>query len=360
MDLGGMRSPIVDVVEAVGRVNIRNFEELSSEELLAELVPKTGELVADAMAGIDAIAERSGALAASQTPGDLAGRGPASPAEGASEASSPAESFERTLDSLVDNAAPSAEGVDDIAFIARLELGERKRRLTALGAGRARIDVLGECERTLRGVRKSLSALDRAVSDAFGVPRLLHYESELETSLRVRQCYARFRQQILGDGEEVDELGKVRARLREAGTAIAVLIGRSIYPELRVRDRLQIRELQARILTWLRGAENDRASGIRLFEDLAAFARLLAEVNNREELLVHDAAVVTEAYDELFAGRAAPRDPIPPYLCARLQSLSGLDDEVDALLAAKPPWDRGHWERVLTRLRHRFATAGPS
>ena len=347
--LEGIRAPLIDIVEEIGRVNVRDFEGRPAAELVIELQPIVAVLVDRAIAAMDEVVDEAVARCAG-----------ASEAAGPSDREASADAalddrFELALDSLVDQTDPTVQAIDDIAFVARMELRQRRSRLAALTADRSRIDILSECERALRGVRKSLGALDQTMSDTLGLPRRLGYESELHVSLRVRRCYARFRRQILDGGEPSYE--EVHPRLRAAGTVIAVLIGRDIYPELRIRDRLQIRELQDRILAWLRAGRDDLAGGLRLYQDLAAFVGMLTEVNNRQELVAHDAALVEEAHGQLSADASDGESLIPLPLLRKLDALRGLDDEVDALLDEPEPRDRGAWESIVARLRVRLHSA---
>lgn len=336
---------MVAIVDAISELNLRHFEERPADELVRELKPVATGFVDQATAAIDAVTTRSSGEPASS---------PAEPDASGDRREVPLDDrFEIALDSLVDQAAPALQAIDDIAFVARMELRQRRARLAALGPDHSRIDILSECERALRGVRKSLSALDQAIADAWRVPRRLDYRPELETSLRVRRCYAKFRNQILGDGEPGRE--DVYSRLRAAGTAIAMLVGRDIYPELRIRDRLQIRELQARILTWLEDGTSDLHAGLNVFQDLAAFVGMLREINNRQELMTHDAEAVAELCEALEREREDA--PIPDTLYPRLESLRGLDDEIDGLLDRPSPHDRSAWRPPLERLRFHLAAA---
>ncbi len=347
--LKGLRAPLTEIVEEIGRFDIRGYEGWPAAELVTDLQPIAAGLVERAIAAIDEVIGETVARCAGASEA-------AAPLDrGASTDAELDDRFEFALDSLVDQTDPTIQAIDDIAFVARLEFRQRRSRLAALTAERSRIDILSECERGLRGVRKSLSALDQIMSDTLGLPPGLGYESELQTSLRVRRCYARFRRQILEGGEPgYDE---VYPRLRAAGTVIAVLVGRDIYPELRIRDRLQIRELQDRILSWLRTGRDDLAGGIRLYQDLAAFVGMLTEVNNRQELVAHDAALVEDAHDQLTADAIDGERPIPPELFRRLDALRGLDDEVDELLDAAEPRDRAAWKSLLARLRARLCAS---
>jgi hypothetical protein len=339
---------MVAIVEEVSGLNVRAYEGRSSDELIAELRPIAAALVDRALATLDDVVDRCTTIPLGTA--DESRRA----AKGASTAAAPQpgldERFELTLDSLVDQRSSSFQAIDDIAFLARLELRQRRGRLEALAPDRSQMDILAECERSLRGVRKSLAALDQAVADAWNAPRSLDYRSELDTSLRVRRCYARLRREMLEGGEPRPEA--LTTRLRAAGTLIAILVGRDIYPELRIRDRLQLRELQGRILGWLRAGFDDLAGGLRLFQDLAAFVRMLAEVNHRQELVAHDAGVVARVHARLQQAEGAIS---LDELREELEPLRGLDDELDTLLGASCR-DHAAYEPIVARLHARLAT----
>jgi hypothetical protein len=236
--------------------------------------------------------------------------------------------------------------VADVAFFGATELRSKRVRLEHLRADMDGWDVVAECGSGVRRVVKSLSALEAALCEAERLPRQLGYASELSNSLEVRRQYTRLRA-VVASGGEVDACSLVR-HLRKAGTAIAMLIGRDIYPELRVHDRRRIRELQARILDWLRAEGRGEASvqdGLRLWQDLVGFAGLLAQVSRRQELVEHDTAVIDAALGRLCQGAA-----LDEALRARLSALRGLDDELDAWLT-EGSGDFGLLGRMLERLR---------
>ena len=252
--------------------------------------------------------------------------------------------FERAVDAAVDARTDGSarQAVGDLAFLAQLELRQRKARLERVAACRSAVAIIGECDSALRRIRKVLTAIDVAFARAGIAPQSLDYASELRISLCVRRACAKLRASIVAPGEPTP--AALRARLRRAGTAIAVLVGWDVYPHLRVRDRLALRELQRRILDWLReGAEP--TSGIRLWQDLAAFLRMLAQINRRQELVDHDARLVRAARDELVGAAVVHEE-----LLARLSSLEGLDEGIDALLRPPPCTDAAAWDEALAAL----------
>lgn len=192
---------------------------------------------------------------------------------------------------------PSGGRVADLAFMARLELRDRARALDGMHTHTlAARPLLSTIDRARRCVRKSLTAVAAMLAAVEGLDSSLCVSYELETSLEVRRAYARLRASIEGAKEPSD--AEMYRRLRGVGTRIAMLIGRSLYQQLRVHDRCELRDLQTRILAWLRtdtDSEDGRIQGRRLWQDIAGYARVLAMVSQRQELLQHDARLVTVA-----------------------------------------------------------------
>jgi hypothetical protein len=326
---------IVSLAERVQAVDVRSYESMAPERLVAELHPVVSDLLHAAAALVSRVAD---AFAGDATE-------PAEPGDGA--LASPYMPFEQAIDAAIDAQSDATyRAVGDIAFLGQLELRQRQERLARVVACNSAMTIVGECDGALRRIRKVLTALDRALARAGLVEARLDFATELELSLRVRRACTKFRARILGSGEPTP--ATLRASLRSAGTTIAMLVGWETYPHLRVRDRLQLRELQRRVLDWLRG-ENAETEGMRLRQDLVGFVRMLAQVSRRQELVEHDSRVVREARASL----ASCRDAWPEPVAAALATLEGLDDEVDALLASEARTRPDAWSAPLERLaRH--------
>ncbi|MGN6104308.1 MAG: hypothetical protein ACTHU0_04330 [Kofleriaceae bacterium] len=330
-ELANFQEPMRALVSRSKRIDIRAYEIATADRVAEELQPITLALLGDARALLGAILEVQQAV---QPPaGD--------PSSSAWASHLP---FEREIDAAVATKLGSRRAVEEIAFIAQLELRQREDRLGRIGARHGATALLGECDSSLRRVRKALNAVDAAIAKAEDVPPLLDFTSELGTSLAVRRAYAKFRVRLKLDGEPAPEA--LRARLRAAGTAIAILVGWDAYPEMRVQDRLLLRDLQQRILGWLRGGQDSTAAaGLRLWQDLGACVELFSLINLRQELVAHDAAVVRGLVEAAPSGAA---------LRAALRPLEGLDPELDVLLHAANPEDERE-AGALARLAARFA-----
>jgi hypothetical protein len=304
---------MLGLVERGRAIDIRSYEIAPLDRIAAELQPETLLVVRQAKALLASILDSCQHMAPSEW---IANDDP-SPVW-----SAPYLPFERAIDATMVKLG-SHQAVDEIAFIAQLELRQREERLERLRPSQGLVALLGECDSSLRRVRKAMNAVDAAIAKVEQVAPLLDFASELETSLAVRRAYAKFRAGVLGVGEP--SVSALRARLRGAGTQIAMLVGWRAYPDMRVQDRLLLRDLQQRILEWLRGgAEVTPAGGIRLWQDLAACVEMFALVNRRQELVEHDQAIVRELTEALAC------DLMHADAREKLGALEGLDPELDA------------------------------
>ncbi len=323
IDLG---AELLSIVERAQSLDVRTFEKGSTEDALQGLVPGVVTAVGDAMVLCQAV------LAVHDD----------EPDDGAiggllDEPSRDTGVFLRVMDEAV--AVPDTSyQVATLAFLGRTALAPKRGALERLSPDREVWDVISECDSTRRRIVKTLTVLETALASVEGREARLALSSELGRSLETRRRYAQLRLTFLGE-----EFSPERALilLRKCGTAIAILIGQDIYPDLRIADRRQIRSLQGRILDWLR-APNEPDSPLvaqRLFQDLAMFAGLIAQVRHREELVEHDIEVLARLREPTEDGQGQEM----------LGSLHGLDDDLDALLE-NPPLKRDTWLPVVRQL----------
>ena len=259
----------------------------------------------------------------------------------------------------------AAQEVSNIAFAVRTQLLETYDALRA-ALGRDQVWVIASHADTgLRRAGKGLIMLESTVREYEGLEPVERSWSKLHDSLEIRRLYCQFRRGILRQGAPGD-LDALTTTLRRAAHRIAILRDRRIYPLMRISDRLPIRRLQKRILTWLKAEPTtDREEqGRRLWGDLVSFAELLIQVNHREELREHDRQVVREWLDTHFPEpasddrvsrpethpspleRPAERDHL-----ADLEPLIGCSEELDELLL-RP--DRRTLEELRTPLQNIF------
>lgn len=318
MPLARFQAPMHELVVRGRTIDIRAYEIAGIDRIAGELRPQTLTLVRDGRELLGSIVDQCKRV----DPADwIVG-------DAATSTWSSYLPFERAIDATMVNLG-SHQVVEEIAFIADLELRQREERLERVKPSQGTTALLGECDSSLRRIRKALTAVDAAIATVESVPPLLGFTSELHTSLAVRRAYAKFRSRVLAGGEPTPD--SLRARLRGVGTQIAMLVGWDVYPELRVQDRLLLRDLQQRVLDWLRGGSDATpASGLRLWQDLAGCVEMFALVNRRQELVEHDSTIVRTLSQRLEAS------DLPERVWQDLGPLEGLDPELDQLLAQAP------------------------
>ena len=335
-----VRAHVRALSERLNGLDVREFETRSSEALASGLLPSCTSLLEEVAESLEGIVDRlapgrpeSGGFRPEELPGE---------AEAA---------FEKRLDAAVDTRRLPC----DVAFIAALELRQRSGRLAHLGHGQPPLVLIGACDGALRAIRKALAAVDAVIAETTGSAPQLDFSSVLQSSLRVRRRYATFRQRILAVGEPGAE--GLHARLRALGTHIAKLVGWDVYPELRAHDRRQIRDLQARILGWLQAGEAaSTADGVRLWQDLVASVRLMAQMSRRQELVEHDRGVVERASAAL--ARIPGDGEVPEPILRLLGSLEGMDEALDDLLQ-RGERRASRWRTVLAPALERLGHPGP-
>lgn len=186
--------------------------------------------------------------------------------------------------------AEAEERVADVCFLGSVALAPKRESLERVSRSQDVWDIVAECDSTRRRIIKTLTALEISLAEAERRPSRLAFTSELATSLETRRQYALLRSKITRQELTADVAETI---FRRVGTAIAILVGQDIYPLLRIADRRQLQNLQARILDWLRSKKGDSDAlqvAHRLHQDLWMFADLIAKVDHRAELVEHDAA----------------------------------------------------------------------
>lgn len=325
-------------------VDVRPFELRGAADVISGLVPPVTAVISDAIevcrgvvAAYDTVESASADAALDDVFGTDDDEGRASSV------------FHVDVDALVSGSERRA--VADVAFLGVTELRPKLARVERLGTHGDPWEVVAECGSGLRRVGKSLTAIEVVLCRVEGLEARLSFATQLARSLQVREQYARLRRTIV---RNVPDAATLQRSLRRVGTAIAMLIGKDVYPDLRIHDRRQLRELQARILEWLppisepgEAPPDDHVrEGLRLWQDIVGFAGLLSQVSRRQELVEHDAAQLDRA---LTALRTSAREKIDDDLVRALRSLRGLDDELDALLEEQTLASAA-WAPVVRRL----------
>lgn len=234
--------------------------------------------------------------------------------------------------------------IGGLCFVARGVLQARRRALTELSEPLRTWDVVTVCSQASREVQKSLAALDVALAELSGDAPSDAYATETEVALRTRRAYARFRADILSTPTDRPLAG----RLRFAGTAIAKLVGRSIYASARVHDRWMLRRLQGQIRAFLADVgtpvdDPDRvATGDRLLQEVENVSQLMMQINHRAELLAHDGKQLEAVLAAATEGRAFEA------LAALRAPLLGRSPALDALTESDGP---ARWRDVVETAR---------
>ena len=316
-----------DAAERAHLVDTRPYEWEARVRIDHELVPRLRGAVDDAVGVLDLLLERY------DTP---------------SQGSSPADSgaFDLCFEELVRpaNQPPAPwQRVADVSFMARWELTRKREQLRDATLANDHISLLSECCSLRRRVIKATSGVEQVLAQVEGYPSVFEglYRTERQRAIETRAAYLSF---ISGLRETEEEPVPLVRSVRLAGISLARLIGRDVYQDLWVDDRLRVRELQHRLLTWLRDP-HDALDGQRLLGDILAFGELLMAVNRRPTLLQHDREVLCRVQRALgtpeLDGRA---------IFEELGSVRGRDRELDALIKARTTLRSSLWSTTMERV----------
>jgi hypothetical protein len=250
----------------------------------------------------------------------------------------------------------AARDLDDIAFFARTDLRNAHEQLIGIATRKGHMMALAtHCESSLRRLHKALISVESALFEFEGRPAPQRRWFDLEVSLQIRKLYWNLRRET--GGHTVDRSKPLDVRLRSVLYRIVAFRELSVYPLLRVEDRVSLRRLSKGILEWLNGDERRPAVARRLWQDLTAFADILVHVSHRQELQEHDLSMVSNAYRTLFGdGRTAAT--VPAALVAEAQALLGLDDELDGLILQGSRGQVEAWRQPLQRLQRSLSQGG--
>ena len=200
----------------------------------------------------------------------------------------------------------AAQEVSNIAFAVRAQLMETFEALCGAQKGDQIWVVASHADTGLRRAGKGLITLENTIREYESLEPVERTWSKLHDSLEIRRLYCQFRRGISRQGppEGLDDLS---SGLRSAAHRIAILRDRSIYPLMRISDRIPIRRLQKRILAWLESdpSPDREEQGRQLWSDLQSFAELLIQVNHREELREHDRQVIRDWLDTHFGAETS-------------------------------------------------------
>lgn len=245
----------------------------------------------------------------------------------------------------------AVEEVSGLAFVSRGQLLDILSAIENATRQRSIWKVASHLDSGLRRAGRALVAVESGIRECEGLPPEYRQWQNLDDSLEVRRVYGEFRRSVLGEGDpdRAPAEGELAARLSHAAERVAVLRSRHIYPYLRIDDRLEIKYLQKRLLEWL-GDDADGEVGTQLWSDLVSFARLLGQVNHRQELREHDRLAVTGLYRRFFENGEAPEALTADDLTL-LEPLLGRDDDLDRVILRPGEHAGVDLRELLERLR---------
>lgn len=312
---------IVSVRAEVAALDVRSYEGATLEGL-AELSKALCHLLIEARDLASRLSELSGAM------------------------------LDRAPETEVTRHWPYALDVADMAFVMRLELSQKQQEIETARNSTLVFDLCQRCQRELAQFLLELEA--RVLGEFSQLPR----ERGLEASLKSRRAYARLR----AGAAEVD--GTVRGRepiqraLRAAGTLVGKLVASDGYTYFRASDRLQITNLQRRILQYL---EHGGAAGrgLRVLHDFKGFVAQLAVINLRQDLKTHDLGCLRAWIAEL-EGVAVGGADLMSSLDKYRDAVQGRDVALDAVLDGTATLSRSSLVADLRRLVSSLAAEAES
>jgi hypothetical protein len=314
MEFHNIATRIHDLLGEVDSADIRVPEDSALISLAADLVPTVHKLLEDGIQLMRDIEEAYGTVGLEE---DLEEDDPFSL---------------KGIGFLISSVFASRD-LTDLAFFAHTELREC---LDVLGvtAKRQNLDlesVASYCEAGTRRLRKALISVESAIYEFEQREAPIRKWFDVEVSLQIRKLYWNLRRETMerpGDDKRLTE------RLRSVVYRLVAFRELSVYPLLRIDDRIQLRALLKRILEWLNNATRNDEDGLRLWQDLVGFAEILVQISQRQELQEHDRALVAQSLRRLFRQQPPPQS-VPDEMLDELESLLGVDEDIDRLILGR-------------------------
>jgi len=331
MEFRDIAGQIDHLLREVDNVDVRVPEDSALISLVVDLVPVVIQLLEKGIALLNAIEERYGDIDAAEPdaldgdPHSLKGIG------------------------FLISSVFAARDLTDLAFFARTEL---KGCLKALQASTRRMQALeavaSTCEAGTRRLRKALVSVESALYEyeELEAPRRKWFD--VEVSLQIRKLYWNLRQETVG--RPISDDKRLAERMRSVVYRLVAFRELSVYPFLRIDDRIQLRGLLKRILEWLNSEARNAAEGRQLWQDLSSFAEILIQVSQRQELQDYDRSLIERAFGTLFKHIPRPA-AVPPDLFFELENLLGLDEELDRLIIHRSLKPVETWREPLIRIQ---------
>ncbi len=239
--------------------------------------------------------------------------------------------------------------LSNVAFFARSDLRNALDALITTATQRhATMTLASHCESGMRRIRKALISVESAIYELEELEAPKRRWFDVEVSLQIRRLYWNLRRET--SGRNIDQHQSIEDRLRAVLYRIVAFRELSVYPLLRVEDRVTLRRLLKRMLDWLNSRDRPELEARRLWEDLRGFASLLVQVSHRQELRDHDLALLGRFLVALFPGGRAV-SAVPEEVFQQGKALLGLDEELDELILAADSQAVAPWLAPLERLR---------
>ncbi len=206
----------------------------------------------------------------------------------------------------------------DLCFLVSEELKASRGHFDRLSAESGYLAVFSFLEQTetklMKGPR-TLSDLARIS----GLSSTTRHADLCRNSLRVRHLLGKFRLRVATAAARRDDLEQT---LLSVGASFAWLRAQDDFSQVRAADRLTAKELQGRIVEWLRSADRDEIKGRHVWEEITSFMALVDLINHRQAQVERDLAAVTDLIGLL--GDVESNTHVPEALAERLQFLLSL------------------------------------
>ena len=191
------------------------------------------------------------------------------------------------------------------------------------------LELISSCSRK---VVDYCNAFDKYLSELFKIKKLIDHEELLDEALGIRDMYAKFRYRLQKLEEQNQDIFQL---LLSSGNLLACIVGSSNFHKLRPLDRFQFRQMQNRIMTWVRQLPHDPKKGKQLWQNLQITAEMLMEINNRSILFEHDKNHVLEL--GLALEKLRPKSKVSRETLLLSEELLGRNPDLDRLLLDEAP-----------------------
>jgi len=256
------------------------------------------------------------------------------------------------FDESTEDGDSELQAIADLAFMANVELQQPREILIQARTAESSWEVVSRANKLLRGTVKALIALEHVLCTRAGVEPEHWLEVDTESTIKIRNAYARFHRLMIEEGENEEET----QRLHVAMNLIAELLGCDGARSMRLADRSQLGRFQQAIVAWSAGFSSDPGDAIDLWHNILAFSHLMMEINHRDELIEHDRRILAEAIDLMFGESSSPEKVLEAL--DHLATIRGRDPLIDRLLDRESIGALKEWKRPLKELLVRISGGG--